>query len=306
MLLSATVVALGACGPTGDRTAAIDSVAVIPAQSTIAAGGSIQLLSEADDVRGRAVGGASFEFRSSDPSVVSVSSTGRVTSEGAAGAARIEVRSGAAIGEAVIRVTPGRPERLEAPGGGGQIGEVGRPLPVPLAVTVRDTYGNAVPGVPVHVEAPGAVFPRGAATSGSDGRFTWTWVLGTAAGAQLCVAEAGSAAHVTFSAVGTPGQPDRMLKHGQARTATGEILSVVVLDAVGNPVSGERVRWTANAGAISPAVAATDASGVSRAVWIPAQDRHPAAAVTAVTAAPEHAGLRGVRFQVGMRRPANR
>ena len=81
-----------------------DSVAVLPAEATVAAlGDTLRLTAEAFDANGRAVAGAEFSWASSDDAVATVDRSGLVTATGD-GAATITATSGSASGTATVTV----------------------------------------------------------------------------------------------------------------------------------------------------------------------------------------------------------
>ena len=84
--------------------------------------------------------------------------------------------------------------------GDNQVGETGSQLAQPIAVIVRDQYGNAVPASAVSFAAShgGSASPASTSTNG-DGQATTSWTLGSTAGAQTLVASAGSLSQ-TFNA----------------------------------------------------------------------------------------------------------
>jgi hypothetical protein len=76
--------------------------------------------------------------------------------------------------------------RLEPTDGGGQIAQVGRPLPDPLRVRVTDEVGNGAPGMSVTwsvVDGGGTVSPT-TATTNADGIAATQFVLGPVEGEQ--------------------------------------------------------------------------------------------------------------------------
>ena len=82
-----------------------DSVAVSPAEATIAAlGDTLRLAAEAFDANGRAVAGAEFEWASSDDAVATVDGSGLVTAAGN-GHATITASAGGAAGTAMVTVS---------------------------------------------------------------------------------------------------------------------------------------------------------------------------------------------------------
>ncbi len=82
---------------------AVDSVAVSPAEATLAPGDTVRLSAEALDANGHQVAGAEFSWSSSDESVATVDGSGLVTGA-AAGAADIAAATGGVTGRAALSV----------------------------------------------------------------------------------------------------------------------------------------------------------------------------------------------------------
>jgi hypothetical protein len=103
------------------------------------------------------------------------------------------------------------PTNIELFGGNGQNADVGRPLPNPLQVRVKDGAGNAAPGVTVSwsvVSGDGAVSPATSATNG-EGIAAAQFTLGPAEGEQSAQARVDGlqGSPVVFTAVAA-GAPD--------------------------------------------------------------------------------------------------
>jgi len=162
--------------------------------------------------------------------------------------------------------------------GDAQTGTVNTALAQPFVVTVRDSLSNAVSGTSVtfRVVAGGGKFggaDTAAAATDAAGQASATLTLGPTAGANAVTAEhAGLAGSpVTFTATGMAGPATQIaVSAGDGQSATvGTAVaappSVLVTDALGNPVSGVSVTFAVTAGGGSGAglSATTNASGIA-------------------------------------------
>jgi hypothetical protein len=109
--------------------------------------------------------------------------------------------------------------------GDGQMAPVGTPLPQPLVVQLKDSFGNAVAGAIVLWQASNGTLSQRSVATGEDGRASVIWTLGTAPGTQSVTA--------TFS--GADGSPTRFT--ATALAGASPRLAVVVQPA-GNTQSG--------------------------------------------------------------------
>ncbi len=171
--------------------------------------------------------------------------------------------------------TPSAPASVTVSAGGAQSATVGSAFGTPLAVVVRDAYGNAVPGVSVSFTAPGggasATLSSASATSNAAGTASVTASANTLAGSYAVTAMVAGLPGVTFSLGNTPGAPTGIAVlsgSGQSTTVTSAFSSPLVAhvtDAHGNAVSGVAVTFAApGAGpsaTLGASAVATDASG---------------------------------------------
>ncbi|HEX8851690.1 MAG TPA: Ig-like domain-containing protein [Gemmatimonadaceae bacterium] len=156
----------------------------------------------------------------------------------------------------------------------GQSAEIGKALPQPVAVVVKDAYGNVVSGVTVSfTTASGSVSPASAQTD-ANGRAQTTWTMGTTPGAAALNAAIANLPAVAFAATATPAQPSSLTKgagdaqSGTVGTALANPVTVTVKDTYGNAVSGATVQFAASGnGSANPASAMTDASGQASTQW---------------------------------------
>lgn len=159
--------------------------------------------------------------------------------------------------------------------GGTQTGTAGQPLPVALIVEVRDDVGRPVAQQPltISLEDGGSIAPAQPVTN-NEGRATFAWTLGPAAGAQeLAVATATGGPSVTFhgnAASATANVAEAVSGNGQTGQAgkpLADSLTLQVTDQFGNPVSGAAVTWTTSNGSVSPTAGITNAAGLARTQW---------------------------------------
>jgi hypothetical protein len=121
----------------------------------------------------------------------------------------IQVRAGSGVFEPLtfaVTVAAGVVATITPVAGDGQSAVTGTAVPVPPAVRLTDSYGNAVRGRPVtFIPGPGnGVVMGGAAVSDSTGRAqVVSWVLGTPGTNRLNASVAGVPAIVVFTATST-------------------------------------------------------------------------------------------------------
>lgn len=119
-----------------------------------------------------------------------------------------------------LRALPGAPT-LVALEGQAQRGTVGRPLPKPVGVAVRDGLGNPVPGIivtPIPDRGSGSAEP---VVTDAKGRAGVAWTLGTSAGKQaLKLRIAGLDSSFAVHAVAAPAAPAAPVRTGGNLKAT--------------------------------------------------------------------------------------
>jgi adhesin/invasin len=153
--------------------------------------------------------------------------------------------------------TAGAPAQLQKTAGDNQTAQVNRPVPVAPQVRVLDAAGNGVAGVSVlfAVETGGGSAIVANAVTAADGRASiGAWILGPTPGDNTLSATVTGLAPVTFLATATGGtavsmQPLSLVtQNGVAGQNASSPPSVVVRDALGNPVAGVTVNFTVTAG----------------------------------------------------------
>ncbi len=150
---------------------------------------------------------------------------------------------------------PGAPEVIVAVQGDEQSGRVAATLPEPLVAEVRDVHGNVIPGAGVRWTASGSgqSSPTSPTPTDAEGRSTVEWTLGTVAGTQSLRARIDgledSSEEALFSAQALPGPADAIQISPEVLSMTADesrTVSAQVVDAFGNPVSGEAVFWSSD------------------------------------------------------------
>ena len=172
--------------------------------------------------------------------------------------------------------TVGAATQIVKTAGDAQTATAGSAVATAPSATVRDQFGNGVPGVSVTFAVTGGggtVNPTTPILTNASGVAQVTsWTLGTVAGANSLSATSGglTGSPLTFTATGNPGAATTIAKFGGdlqtdsiGKTLT-TALQVRVTDALGNAVSGIVVTWAGTGGAsLATPTSATNASGVA-------------------------------------------
>ena len=170
--------------------------------------------------------------------------------------------------------TAGTPTQLTIVAGDSQTAQVNRPVAIAPQVRVLDAAGNGAAGVAVlfQVATGGGTAVVGNTVTGSDGRATiGAWILGSTPGENTLTATVTGLPPVTFTATATGGtavsmQPLSLVtQNGVAGQNATSPPSVVVRDALGNPVAGVSVTFsvTAGNGLLTGAQQNTNSNGVA-------------------------------------------
>jgi hypothetical protein len=184
----------------------------------------------------------------------------------------------------VSAASPGTPTGIMTASGQGQTGTVGTPLARPVVVAMRDTFGNAVPAVPLVVRAAKGTVTDTAPTTDSTGRVKVRWTMGRVVGTDtLTVRASGLDSIITVTARSRPGTAANVAFTDPPTTGTAGArirLTAVVTDAYGNTIPNTIVVFTARAGVLSASRVASDDAGLAVTRWTPG----PTAGDQAVTA----------------------
>lgn len=162
-------------------------------------------------------------------------------------------------------------------------GTAGSRLAEPVAVTVSDTSGRLLPGVPVTwLALDGSVEPLSPRTDSLGTARAW-WTLGRKAGAQHLQAQVttsrGAAAMppVTLDASALAGAAARVIvvsgdaQRGIAGAALRKPVVLRVLDSAGNGVMDAALALVVSAGSVADNVVRTDSAGMATIGWTLAQ-----------------------------------
>ena len=175
------------------------------------------------------------------------------------------------------------PAAIRIEGGSSQSARVGSALPQPLTVLVLDAQNRPLRNVGVEFRAlagSGTTTPSRAST-GSDGRASVSWTLGTVAGTQTVSASALGVTAINFVATATPGAATQVaISPPSANLPVGDTLRLqgTLRDEFANAIAGGNVTWTSDA----PAIASVNALGTVRAVAVGTATIRGAAAGTAL------------------------
>ncbi len=161
--------------------------------------------------------------------------------------------------------------------GDNQAANAGQAVTTPPRVLVTDQFGNPVSGVAITfavASGGGSATGLSQTTNASGLASVGSWTLGNTAGTNTLTAMASGLTTATFTATGNPGNASQMAlaggngQTGTAGAALATSLSVLVRDALNNPVSGVTVGWaTTSGGAMTPASSVTNASGIATTSW---------------------------------------
>ncbi|HYC30711.1 MAG TPA: leishmanolysin-related zinc metalloendopeptidase [Gemmatimonadales bacterium] len=163
---------------------------------------------------------------------------------------------------------------LEALSGVGQGAPIGRSLPEPLVVRATDEEGNPISGQRIEFSVTignGQVAPE-VATTGSDGRASTTFTVGSTKGNhQVQAVAAGTEFSATFDvlASGPPAVLEVAAGTGQSALPSSAVSvapAVRVLDDQDDPAPGVEVQFAVavGGGSVSGALATTDLEGIAR------------------------------------------
>lgn len=190
-------------------------------------------------------------------------------------AARVE-ENGVANNPIIFTATASAPtgSQIVKIAGDSQQVPVGRLVPIPPTVAVRNSDGSGVPGVVVTfavASGGGSVIGSRQVTDATGTASVGGWILGNLPGTNTLTASAPGLPDVTFTATGTAGLPASIAAVSQTtQTATAganvsDPPSVIVRDAQGNPVPGVVVTFavTTGGGSVVGSPDTTNASGIA-------------------------------------------
>ena len=165
----------------------------------------------------------------------------------------------------------GPPAAITVQSGQGQRGPVGGPLPKPIVIQLRDSLGNALPGLAISVRTAQGSVSDTELVSSPQGRATVRWTLGPSAGDQQAEIRVDGFEGVTrLNAYAIAGAPAKLLlaSFSAKGAPPGTVgLAATVTDGLGNPVQGISVSFASTGGVLSAARARTDAAGRAAVTW---------------------------------------
>lgn len=244
------------------------------------------MIAEVTDGFGNPVPGASVTFTPpatgataalSTPALTDVNGQTSVTATAGTVAGSFTISAattGAASATFSATATPGAPASVTITSGNQQTPTVNSVFAAPIAVTVRDAFGNLVPGVTVAFSAPGSgasasVAPT--ATTGIDGVAAITPTAGTVAGTYGISATVTGVTSAIFTATNLAGIAASIAVQSGSEQSTAVTtafplpLIAVVTDTFGNPVANAQVSFSAVAtgatATFAPITTTTNASG---------------------------------------------
>jgi hypothetical protein len=163
---------------------------------------------------------------------------------------------------------PSKPSAMVAVSPDSQTTAAGVKMSQPLVVRVTGGGGTPIAGTVVEwsIGAGGGTVSDSVSTTNADGQAQTTYTPGTQPAIAGVTAAAGSL-RTTFRIVLVAGPPSELRKFGFDSPAaiTGSVLtlSVKLVDAFGNGVSGKSVSWAAAGGSISATTSTTNDGGVA-------------------------------------------
>ncbi len=250
------------------------TVVAVPAALVMTAGDTAQVVVQANDRSGQAIGGSVFTFRLAAPDLASVTERGLVTANGRTGATELLVSSGARQARVPVQIIAGPAVRL-VPGVSFEPVAPAESLPA-YSVEATDAFGNPVAGAEVRFEASegGQVDPPSAITDAS-GYARTTWSIGSRSGSYQLVASLDPAPPLATTVIVRPGAPDQLLlvdgadQTVAAGNSVPQDLRFQVVDRFGNPVPGVEVTFEVGADAVISAAAAVSGEDgvVSPGTW---------------------------------------
>jgi adhesin/invasin len=237
-------------------------------------GASTRLVARVVDSRRHPLPGQAISWRTSDPSVVSVDSLGRVAGV-RAGTATLVATGGDIVLERPVEVAA-VPATITLLAGDGQRAQTGQRLPLALKAQIVSRGGRPMAGVAARfasADATGRFVPE-VDTSDADGLVQAVWTLGERPGRQRSsVAVDGQppiATSLAADAEPVPGTVRVTMGDVPAGLAGGELSEAVVatvVDTGGAPLGDVAVSWETEAGSIVAEASRTDSLGNARARW---------------------------------------
>jgi hypothetical protein len=204
---------------------------------------------------------------------------GFVSSAGFARAAVVALVAAAVACGGDGSTDPSAPRGISRVSPDSQSTAVGVKMTQPLVVLVTGSGGKPIANTPVKwtVGTGGGSVSDTTVQTDAAGHAQTTYTPGTVPIVAHVAAQAGSLSGTTFTITLTVGPPTTVQKFGSdspAAVVNSKLsLSVRVVDAFGNPISGSVVNWSAATGSVSAATSTTDAGGVATVQYTLGADR---------------------------------
>lgn len=237
-------------------------------------GESARFAAYAEDARGHRVRGLEPRWRSRDPAILAIDSTGTATT-GEAGITTISASLGD-VGATLSLEVDLTPSEARLTSGDGQRALAGRRLLAPLVVQVLARGGHPVPGSRVAFlpEDGQGVLEPATTTTDQEGRARAMWTLSPHAGLQRVIVRVGaldSAITASAEADPAPGTVRTELlgqaPTGVAGTALDDPVTIRVTDSLGAPLAMLPIAWTTPDGGNVQGTERTDSLGTASARW---------------------------------------
>jgi hypothetical protein len=189
---------------------------------------------------------------------------------------RVQVGSGRSVPPLTISAATqaGSPRGVTVVSGDRQEARVDAELSKAVVLRVVDSTGNSVYDAPLTLTISAGSLADSSVRTDSTGRVTLRWRLGRNVGSFTLSARVTGADHsapVVVTAKAKPGVPETLTLDASStkgKTHTRERAVVaIVKDVYGNPIPDAALRFTTNAGIVSPSSAVSDAKGRATVTW---------------------------------------
>jgi hypothetical protein len=251
------------------------TLVLTPESGIVSASGVVSLTATGLDSAGRPVSDLLVRWSTSDSALAGVASVSAATAElrgtGRRGTVVIGAVSPTGLSASTTLALMPSPARLVVRGGDGQTSPASRSLAEPFVVEVQAADGEPVPGTSVQFRAltPGGSVTTTAVVADAAGRASTAISVGPRAGVYSFEARSGVLTPVSVVATAIAAPPTRIViasGTGQRSTVGASLaapLSVLVTDALGEPVEGAAVAWSVimGDGRLGAALSTTDADG---------------------------------------------
>ncbi len=256
-----------------------------------------------------ATGGGAITGATTTTNALGIAAVGSWTLGTAAGPNTLTATSGTLSGSPVTFTATGiagAAAVIVSNAGDGQSAQVGTAVAIPPQVLVTDAFGNPKSGVSVTfvvASGGGGVTGPTTSTSASGLASVGSWTLGSTAGTNTLTATAAGSGitgnPVTFTATGTSGGPTSVVassvttQSATVGTAVAAPPSVLVRDAVNNPVPGVTVTFAITAGPAGILVGATQTTNSSGIATLTSWTLDTSVRTNTVTATVTGSGITG-------------